>query len=317
MATINSGMTMTTFRKEPADSEFRPHQGLSQALGVGYISLNSLGITSGQTIYGYVILPPDYNTGNVLNWNTYPTNTSGGLGGVDLGIIKGIFSSCDYQIDTDADGTPDYLDLDSDNDGCLDALEGGAVLATSNLVNSGGTVMVGTGSTASNQNLCAGISCVGSTGIPTIVNQTTGQSVGSSTNIAVKAAVCLFCYKPPTTTGTALPTNHGITALGRAGNDGDGVTTNDWPMVRNGAWTVLEAKTKGFVINRLPSATAAQVTATPALKLGEPVNATGTAAVIAAPVEGMMFYDTTVDCLKINTDGTSTGWKCFNTQTCP
>ena len=38
-----------------------------------------------------------------------------------------------------------------------------------------------------------------------------------------------------------LDTNHGITALGRAGAD-----NNNWPMVRKGAWTVLEAKTKGF-----------------------------------------------------------------------
>ena len=96
------------------------------------------------------------------------------------------------------------------------------------------------------------------------------------------------CYKPATTTGTVLPTNHGITALGRAGN---------WPMVRTGAWTVLEAKTKGFVINRI--ATTVAVTA------------------ISNPVIGMMVYDAEADCLKINTDGTSSGWKCFNTQTCP
>lgn len=68
-------------------------------------------------------------------------------------------------------------------------------------------------------------------------------------------------------------------------------------MIRNGAWTALEAKTKGFVINRI---------ATTAL-----VNA------IADPKEGMMVYDEEADCLKINTTGTSAGWKCFNVQTCP
>ena len=86
--------------------------------------------------------------------------------------------------------------------------------------------------------------------------------------------------------------NHGITALGRAGAD-----NGNWPMVRKGAWTALEAKTKGFVVNRI--ATTASVEA------------------IANPVEGMMVYDEEADCLKINTDGTSTGWKCFNTQACP
>ncbi|UWX62559.1 hypothetical protein N0B40_09755 [Chryseobacterium oranimense] len=189
--------------------------------------------------------------------------------------------------DTDNDGISDYLDLDSDNDGCLDALEGGANLATSNLVTAGGTVTVGTGSTASNQNLG---NTVDANGVPTVASG--GQSIGTSENPGIKAAVCLYCYKPATTAGSALPTNYGITALGRAGT-GNG----NWPMVRNGAWTALEAKTKGFVINRI-STTAA-------------VNA------IPNPVEGMMVYDAEADCLKINTNGTSTGWKCFNTQTCP
>jgi spore maturation protein SpmA len=69
-------------------------------------------------------------------------------------------------------------------------------------------------------------------------------------------------------------------------------------MVRKGAWTALESKTKGFVPNRL---TAQQITDIPAANLRE----------------GMMVYNITSDCLYINTDGTPTGWKCFNTQTCP
>ena len=100
-----------------------------------------------------------------------------------------------------------------------------------------------------------------------------------------------YCYKPATT-GVPLDTNQGITALGRAGAE-----HGNWPMVRKGAWTVLEAKTKGFVINRIASTAL--------------VNA------IPNPIEGMMVYDEQADCLKINTDGTSSGWKCFTTQTCP
>ncbi|SHF47203.1 hypothetical protein SAMN05444408_1281, partial [Chryseobacterium takakiae] len=66
-------------------------------------------------------------------------------------------------------------------------------------------------------------------------------------------------------------------------------------------WTVLESKTKGFVINRL---TAAQIAAIPPANL----------------VEGMMIYDTTNNCMKIYTStdgGTTFGWECFSTQTCP
>jgi len=193
--------------------------------------------------------------------------------------------------DTDGDGIPNSLDLDSDNDGCLDALEGGANITSSQLVNAGGTLTVGSGSTAANQNLCASSTCVDANGVPTIVSG--GQSIGESQNAVIKSGC--FCYKPAQTTGTTLETNHGITALGRAGAD-----NSNWPMVRKGAWTALEAKTKGFVINRIP--TTAQVIA------------------IANPVEGMMVYDEEADCLKIYTttdNGTTYSWQCFNTQTCP
>jgi hypothetical protein len=199
-------------------------------------------------------------------------------------------SSCS-DIDTDGDGIPNRLDLDSDNDGCLDALEGSQNITTSQLVNAGGTVTVGTGSTASNQNLCATTTCVDTNGVPTAVGSS-GQGIGDSQNAAVQSGC--FCYKPAVTSGTALDTKHGITALGRAG-----ANNSNWPMVRKGAWTALESKEKGFVINRIP--TTAEVEA------------------ISNPVEGMMVYDEEADCLKIytTTDGTTFSWQCFNTQACP
>lgn len=101
------------------------------------------------------------------------------------------------------------------------------------------------------------------------------------------------CYKPAVNSGTVLPSNLGITGLGRA-NSGD----TNWPGARKGAWMVLESKTKGFVLNRL---TDAQVAAIPAADLKE----------------GMIVYNTTQNCLQVNIDGTSTGWRCFNNQTCP
>lgn len=102
------------------------------------------------------------------------------------------------------------------------------------------------------------------------------------------------CFKPAVTTGNSLETKHGITALGRAGAQ----NSDQWPMVRKGAWTVLEAKTKGFVVNRL---TDAQMNAIPAANL----------------VEGMMIYNITQQCLMINIDGTASGWKCYGTPACP
>ncbi|WBV52000.1 DUF11 domain-containing protein [Chryseobacterium gambrini] len=203
--------------------------------------------------------------------------------------------------DTDGDGIPDKFDLDSDNDGCLDAIEGGANITASQLVTSAGTVSVGTGSTASNQNLCAANTCVNSNGIPQLsplptgYSNTTGQTVGGSSDGTPSADCITVCYESPTDTGSSVPVKHGITLLGRAGAD-----NGNWPMLRNSAYTVLESKTKGLVITRNS-------------------NPEGS---IAIPVVGMMVFDTDENsgkgCLKIYTGaGSGEGWKCFNTQTCP
>lgn len=254
--------------------------------------------TTANPSFGAQTLPIAMAYGTTYTWDYTAFTSTAGTGATNVGdrglitISQNTVTFCNHR-DTDGDGIPDYLDLDSDNDGCLDALEGGDNLPVSNLVNAGGTLSVGFGSTASNQNLCGLTTCVGTTGIPLIVNQTTGQSLGSSANFSVKAETCAsYCYKPAVATGTTTETKHGITSLGRAGTD-----NGNWPMLRNNAWTVLESKTKGFVINRIKT----------------------TAAIVALPnpVEGMMVYDEEADCLKINTDGTSAGWKCFNVQACP
>lgn len=197
----------------------------------------------------------------------------------DFGHLDSI-SYC-FSKDTDGDGTPDHLDLDSDNDGCADALEGDENVTASQLTS----------------NRISGT--VNANGVPNLVNSggaadlgsDQGQGIGEAYNAAVQSGC--FCYKPAQTVGTALNTNHGITALGRAGAD-----NSNWPMVRKGAWTVLEAKTKGFVVNRLIDA---QISAIPSADLRE----------------GMMVYNITQDCLQINIDGTASGWKCFNIQACP
>lgn len=200
------------------------------------------------------------------------------------------------ELDSDNDGISNQFDVDSDNDGCADAIEGGdhvtqAMLNASNAI----------GSNISGTLNSPAIATVDANGVPMLVNSggladiggDVGQGIGDSQNAAVNSQCNAFCYKPAQTTGTALDTNHGITALGRAGAD-----NSNWPMVRKGAWTALEAKTKGFVVNRL---TDAQINAIPSADLRE----------------GMMVYNIDQDCLQINIDGTATGWKCFNTQTCP
>lgn len=103
------------------------------------------------------------------------------------------------------------------------------------------------------------------------------------------------CYKPAVTNGgITRPTQHGVTALARAGTN-----NGNWPMVRQSAWTAIESKERGFVVNRVPTTTALS----------------GITAVI-----GMMVYDNQAQCLKIyaiKEGETSAAWHCFVTPACP
>ncbi|MDY0932317.1 DUF6923 family protein [Chryseobacterium sp. CFBP8996] len=98
-----------------------------------------------------------------------------------------------------------------------------------------------------------------------------------------------YCYNPAVTTGTAQDTKVGITLLKRASSQ----DSDNWPMVRKGAFMALESNTQGFVPTRIAKANLGNIT---------------------KPQEGMMVYDTTDKCLKIYT---GTEWKCFSTPSCP
>ncbi|WP_294249867.1 discoidin domain-containing protein [uncultured Chryseobacterium sp.] len=224
--------------------------------------------------------------------------------------VNFVFGASQLQLcDTDGDGIPNQYDLDSDNDGCPDAVEGDENVSPNQLVTAAGAVISGPGSTAPNKNICASASCIDSQGVPVLVNaggaadigNDQGQGIGTSQNAASQPANCisLSCYKPAATSGTTLNTDFGISALGRAG-----INSDNWPMVRKGAWTALEAKTKGFVVNRVAFDSSGNPVGIP------PANF----------IEGMMVYDTTNNCLKVYTttdNGTTFGWSCMTTQTCP
>ncbi len=82
-----------------------------------------------------------------------------------------LFTASSCLTDTDSDGIPDSLDLDSDGDGCADAIEGGGTLVNNQLVTS---AMPG-GSSGVQDNLGTTIDA---NGIPTVAAG--GQSVGLS-----------------------------------------------------------------------------------------------------------------------------------------
>lgn len=105
-------------------------------------------------------------------------------------------------------------------------------------------------------------------------------------------SMSLYCLENAVTTGTSLDTMTGITSLARAGA---AASSDNWPMTRKGGYIALESNKKPFVITR--SSTANLVN-------------------ISNPVEGMMVFDTTENCLKIYVSSTI-GWRCFNKKTCP
>ncbi|WP_312090130.1 hypothetical protein [Chryseobacterium sp.] len=240
-----------------------------------------------------------------------------------------------FSTDTDGDHIPDYLDADSDGDGCPDAIEGSENV-TYSMVNpltsttdpgqikvrydgiTPGTPsqIISTASAANgvpqlvnnainNTNSSIGLSNNTHAGLVDNTDGTAdvGQGKGNSQDNSLNDCKC---YRNPSSGGVDLPTLHGITSFNRAGSG-----NSNWPMVRNNGWTALESNTKPFVMNRMPSATANGTN----IFSGEPLS-NGSAA-ITAPVVGMTYYDTTNDCMKINIDGTRTGWKCFKTQSCP
>ena len=248
---------------------------------------------------------------------------SGGNGN-DVGIDNVVLTP--LNCDTDGDGIPNYLDVDSDDDGCPDAVEGSEnvsieqvwplnlPIADANYANRGKIKVIYDGITTNTQPNIVSQSAA-ALGVPQLVNNagnnlnsvtnpsdlagladntdvpgpTTadiGQGVGASTNAAVNACIC---YNDPNTGTVGADTKHGITLLKRAGATPQ---PDNWPMERKSAFTALESNTKGFVITRM---TTAEINAL-----------TGQS--------GMMVYDTNLKCLKLFN---GTAWSCFNTPTCP
>lgn len=189
-------------RENPTDLYAHSQDG-DQPIGLSVISYHDLGVVAGEIVYGYVLLPSDYNAlgATALEYEKFPKNTIEGSGGHDLGVVYGVFTACDTYA----------------------------------------------------------------------------------------------CYNSEINMSPGIPVNHGITLLNRAGAQND-----NWPMVRNSAFTAIESNKKGFVITRMSTLEIEGDLSNPSK--------------ITNPQEGMMVFDTTEKCLKLY-DGTK--WSCFSTPSCP
>jgi hypothetical protein len=155
-----------------------------------------------------------------------------------------VFDYC--ATDTDGDGIINSLDLDSDGDGCPDAIEGAGSFIFNNLVNStmnGGNTGTGyTGTSTSSVNLNLGTTvdnlCSSTTyGVPIVSPSATAvtQAIGTSTNVGVKDPACEII---------TVVTESGTVASATGGTVIANVTSND---LINGAAVVLGTGGNGVV----------------------------------------------------------------------
>ncbi|MNY06472.1 hypothetical protein D3C86_1392310 [compost metagenome] len=250
--------------------------GLAKVSGDQVYGVTSIGLDGTPNPAGSII---KIDTSSTFGWTTVSTYTEG---------FYGATSSTEsiLECDTDEDGIPNRLDLDSDGDGCSDAMEGGAVIATSQLQAAGGNLSGG--STNVNQNICT--TCVSTGGaniglpqfaipIPSGYSNTTGQSIGDSQNGAVQEC---SCTQPPAS-GTGEITKVGISVQQKQ---------EGWPENIPNGHIVLESKEKGLVITRVD-----HVSFVP--------QATDS---IATPFAGMLVYDIEDSCVKLFN---GINWKCL------
>ena len=121
---------------------------------------------------------PDATTLSFAYYSTGGTNANGDFRLDNISITA---TECDL----DGDGLANRVDLDTDADGCPDAIEGGGTFKVANLVSS---TMAG-GSTSVTKNLGNNVSQATSTyGVP--VTATSGQTVGTSENATVQDPDC-------------------------------------------------------------------------------------------------------------------------------
>src|SRR5690606_6400070 len=140
----------------------------------------------------------------------------------DFSIGDVVVNACG---DTDGDGIPDYLDLDADNDGCPDAVEGDGNYTYPDLNPDGS---------------------INTTMYPVDVNGVPGgnpQGIGSSIDELINGCYCV----QPGATGT--PTEFTKTGI----SDRDGAV-GTWPGNVPNGFIAIQSADKGFVITRLTTA---------------------------------------------------------------
>ncbi|MCU0445906.1 MAG: hypothetical protein MUE85_13425, partial [Microscillaceae bacterium] len=131
-------------RKEQAEARLLLSGIGAQNIRGTLITLNSLGVTAGQVIYGYALFGGDVVSGThtLTNFSSFPTTTGGLAGGLDMVGITGVSKTNSASvvvipIDSDQDGVINAIDVDDDNDGILDTNEGNGTDPSADFDNDG------------------------------------------------------------------------------------------------------------------------------------------------------------------------------------
>lgn len=183
----------------------------------------------------------------------------------------------DLQIcDADGDGIPNRLDLDSDGDGCFDALEGDENVIQAQLNANGSINYTANGGVGNTPNVNFGVPNLVNSGGAADVGGDVGQGIGSSQNGAI--TIGCFC--------TQTPNNEqpdGFTTIGVSTHE---TQIAGWPENIGNGFIALDSQTKGMVITRV-----AHVGGTNGLPLASDS--------VANPFAGMLVYDIEDACVKL------------------
>ncbi|MBS1572658.1 MAG: hypothetical protein JST62_09715, partial [Bacteroidetes bacterium] len=279
---------------------------------------NNVQATSIGAVKSYTIGSKTFTATYTLNSGTsvfYPNYTPGGIfgtmtldmAGVRNGVMTTTFSTPVYSMDLgwddfDMSETTSFQFYDQNNNLIptttlqTTLVFSGAQTTISYPVNGTIKVMATNSGNISGADTQIRFNFPGTIGISKIVATAVNPLSGDNDMFLIGGCIAGNCYKPATLdAGNTYPTQQGITALGRAG-----ANNSNWPMVRQSAWTALESKEKGFVVNRVAT--------------------TAALANITNPVEGMMVYDIEAKCLKVYTikeGDTNPAWWCMTTSACP
>jgi hypothetical protein len=101
----NKQIACYVMRKDAGDPYLRASSNINQELGGVFYSFADLGITSGQTLYGYALLGPDGTASptsaqllDLNNTSVYPTTTTESSGGLDLVAVNTVFQTGSYVV---------------------------------------------------------------------------------------------------------------------------------------------------------------------------------------------------------------------------